>query len=124
MNKYFEQKEFDSPDELGSGKLMTATLLSKLNNARHIAGIPFVITSGYRTIAHNALVGGSSTSSHLDGLAVDISCKSSLDRLTMVNALIIAGFKRIGVAKTFVHVDVDDLFPIFGIIGKCSNDVG
>ena len=111
MNNYFKDKEFDSPDELGSGKLMSKDLLVKLNNARHIAGIPFIITSGYRTIAHNALVGGSNTSSHLAGLAVDISCKSSLDRLTMVNALIIAGFKRIGIAKTFIHVDVDDSKP-------------
>ena len=46
-------------------------------------------------------------SSHLKGLAVDISCKSSKDRFALVNLLLKVGFKRIGIAGSFIHVDID-----------------
>lgn len=35
---------------------------------------PILITSGARCRAHNRRVGGSPTSRHMDGLAVDVSC--------------------------------------------------
>ncbi len=33
---------------------------------------PIIVTSGFRTVQHNRDVGGSGTSSHLDGLAADV----------------------------------------------------
>lgn len=110
---HFELSEFDSPDEVGSGKYMDDTFLQMLDDARSIAGIPFRITSGFRTPSHNAYVGGvqasdkSKGSSHLFGYAADISCKSGQDREIIVSALIKAGFRRIGIAKTFIHCDND-----------------
>ena len=82
----------------------------KLNKAREIAGIPFVLNSAFRCAAHNAEVGGSETSSHLAGLAVDIRCNDSRSRWIIVDALKKAGFNRIGLSKkgNFIHVD-DDL---------------
>ena len=56
--KYFKLSEFDSPDQVGSGKKMNKKFLEKLDYARHNAGIPFKINSGYRTEARNTLVGG------------------------------------------------------------------
>ena len=44
----------------------------RLNNAREIAGVPFVLNSAFRCEDHNREVGGSSSSSHLVGCAVDI----------------------------------------------------
>ena len=41
------------------------------------------------------------------GLAVDISCNSSRDRSIILTALIDSGFTRIGIGKTFIHVDLD-----------------
>ena len=41
------------------------------------------------------------------GLAADIACSASLDRFTIVDALIDAGFNRLGIAKSFIHVDSD-----------------
>ena len=100
--KYFEFSEFDSPDEVGSGRrFMDSDFLSMLDNARDIAGIPFKITSGYRTPSHNAYVGGvqpglkSKGSSHLFGYAADIACNSGQQREIIVAALIKAGI-RIG----------------------------
>ena len=105
--KYFTLDEFDSQDEAGSGSNMQPSTLEMLDNAREIAGIPFKINSGFRSKSHNAYVGGKENSSHLYGYAVDISVTSSTQRATVLNALVKAGFNRIGIAKTFIHADND-----------------
>ena len=105
--KHFEEHDFDSPDLEGSGSLMDCEFLEKLDQAREIADIPFVINSGFRTVRHNKKVGGKSESSHLKGLAVDISCTDSRSRYYIITALLEAGFTRIGVGKSFIHVDDD-----------------
>jgi uncharacterized protein YcbK (DUF882 family) len=103
--KHFTITEFDSPDKPGSGLMMDEQFLMRLDDARGIAGIPFRITSGYRTEAHNALVGGVDSSAHTSGHAVDIACRDSVSRWLIVNALMLVGFNRIGIASTFIHVD-------------------
>lgn len=103
--KYFKLSEFD--DAPGTGKNMKKDFLTKLDKARAIADVPFKITSGYRSKETNKRAGGVSTSSHLKGLAADISCKDSSTRQKIVNALIQAGFTRIGIADTFIHCDTD-----------------
>jgi len=105
--KYFKLEEFDSPDQPGSGKHMKKEFLQLLDEARGLAGIPFVVNSGFRTRAWNERVGGRVGSSHLAGCAADLSCKSSGARSEIVQALIKVGFNRIGIAKTFIHVDND-----------------
>ena len=109
--KYFTLDEFDCPSHKGSGVNMDSSFLAKLEEAREIAGIPFKITSGYRTKTHNKEVGGVPNSSHLIGVASDIAVSSGSERYTILNALIKAGFKRIGVAKTFIHCDTDPNKP-------------
>ena len=98
MIKYF--KEIDDGN-------MNQEFLLKLDEAREKADIPFVINSAYRTPEHNAKIGGKPNSSHLKGLAVDISVTNSTQRFIVLKALIQVGFHRIGVAKTFIHVDDD-----------------
>jgi uncharacterized protein YcbK (DUF882 family) len=105
--KHFEEYEFDSPDQEGSGLLMDCDFLEKLDQAREIADVPFKINSGFRTVDHNKKVGGKSESSHLKGLAVDISCTDSRSRYYIITALLEAGFNRIGVGNSFIHVDND-----------------
>ena len=104
---YFKLTEFDSPDEVGSGYRMDKDFLYRLDTARGIAGIPFKINSGYRTEAHNTLVGGRVGSSHKKGLAVDIGYYGSRERYLILNALMHVGITRFGIAKTFIHCDVD-----------------
>ena len=106
--KYFNHKEFDCPGKPGTGELMDSEFLQKLDQAREIYGKSMRVNSGYRTKEHNAKIGGVKNSSHLRGLAADISCKSSSDRFAMLNAFMQAGFKRIGVANSFIHVDTDE----------------
>ena len=111
---HFKISEFDSPDLIGSGERMNKEFLTMLDNARDLAGITFKINSGYRTEAKNNAIYKSLgktpiKSSHLQGYAADIHCNSSQDRLTILNALIRVGFKRIGIAKSFIHCDNDPL---------------
>ena len=99
MTRYF--KELDNLDK------MDKTFLLRLDEARERAGIPFVINSAYRSPEHNAKIGGKPNSSHLKGLAVDISVTNSRQRFIVLNALLEVGFTRIGIADTFIHVDLD-----------------
>ena len=103
----FSPSEFDSPDLDGSGHRMDKSFLDRLQAARKLAGIPFKITSGYRTKEHNKKVGGSISSSHLKGVAADIYCENSGQRFLIVKCLLNAGFKRIGIGDKFIHVDSD-----------------
>jgi uncharacterized protein YcbK (DUF882 family) len=105
--RYFNYSEFDSPDVQGSGQLMDKELLDMLDDVRDKFDKPIHINSGFRTPAHNEAVGGAENSSHLKGLAVDIACDDSIDRFDLINCLLDVGFSRIGVAKTFIHADID-----------------
>ena len=110
--KHFTYTEFDSPDQVGSGKKMHPDILEMLDQARDKYDKPIRITSGYRTKKYNESLSArgykaSPNSSHLKGLAADIACTSSVDRYHLINCLLDVGFKRIGIANTFIHVDID-----------------
>tara|TARA_R100000664_G_C2709636_1_gene106924 strand:+ start:147 stop:533 length:387 start_codon:yes stop_codon:yes gene_type:complete len=111
--KYFKLSEFDSPDLKGSGSKMNYTFLEKLDQARGLAGIPFKITSGFRTEAYQDdltrrgyKTAKKGTSPHLKGLAADISVKDSRQRFIVINSLLLAGFTRLGIGDNFIHVDL------------------
>ena len=106
--EYFKLEEFDSPDLPGSGAGMDWTMLQMLDAARRLYGQPMIVNSGFRSVSHNAKVGGKSSSSHLTGFAADISCKTSAERFNMILAFMRVGFTRVGVGSSFIHVDVDD----------------
>tara|TARA_R110002111_G_scaffold219870_2_gene282024 strand:- start:564 stop:887 length:324 start_codon:yes stop_codon:yes gene_type:complete len=96
MSKYFKNIQDN----------MNADFLNKLDEAREYAGIPFVINSAYRSPTHPLSI-KNPTSSHIKGLAVDISVKDSNTRFKVLDALIAVGFTRIGIANSFIHVDMD-----------------
>lgn len=74
---------------------------------------PLYISSGVRSPKTNALVGGSENSSHLKGLAVDISTNnvganmSNRHRFIIIRELVDLGINRIGIADDFIHFDID-----------------
>ncbi len=105
MKDYFSESEFKACVPSCSKADMHPETLCKLNNARHIAGIPFVLNSAYRSPAHDKSKGRSGTGAHTLGRAVDIRCHTSENRAKVLTALIEAGFERIGIYPTFIHAD-------------------
>ena len=95
---------YDTPDP---------ELIRMLQAARDLYGKPIRITSGCRCIKHNRNVGGASNSAHLDGKAVDIATPTGTARYLIIESLMAAGFKRIGInfKQRFVHADIDDTKP-------------
>ncbi len=103
--KHFKESEFACPC---CGKAdMNEGHMIQLDQARDLAGVPFRINSGFRCDKHNLEVGGKVGSSHVKGFASDIRADNSADRFLILRALIVVGFRRIGIAKTFIHVDND-----------------
>ncbi len=107
--KYFKKGEFACPC-CGEEKIIVEFIM-RLDQAREYAKVPFVITSGYRCEKHNAEVGGSSESAHLKGKGSDIAATNSLARMRIIIGLLAAGFRRIGIAKNYIHVDSDQTKP-------------
>lgn len=105
----FKLEEFKCPC---CGKVeMQDSFLKLIDIARTTAGVPFVITSGYRCEKHNKEVGGKADSAHTKGYAADIKCSDSSTRFKIISALIKAGFNRIGIANSFIHCDCDPSLP-------------
>lgn len=95
--RYFKPSEFEHPES------MSCELLVKLDLARGLAGVPFVITSDVRA----------GSPEHLAGEAVDIRCHLSEYRYRIVQAVLAAGFLRVGVYDGHVHVGVSKERPQF-----------
>ena len=90
--------------------------VNRLQNARDIAGIPFRINSGCRCPTQNAVVGGTYSSDHITtdfirGHGADISCRDSHSRFLILSAAVKAGFTRIGLAKTYIHLGTSEENP-------------
>jgi uncharacterized protein YcbK (DUF882 family) len=103
--RYFTLDEFEC--SCCQENEMKEEFLERLDEARALSSVPFVITSGYRCPEHNKAIGGVTGSSHTKGWAADIACPSSRHRWNIISSLIAAGFDRIGVSDGFVHVDYD-----------------
>lgn len=80
--------------------------------------MPLKITSSFRSPELNRTCGGSPTSSHLKGLAVDIVCTESSTRYKIINAAISLNFVRIGVYDKHIHLDIDHSKPVALWLGK------
>lgn len=76
--------------------------------AQRMCGIPFTITSAYRSQAYERSKGRKGTSSHCLGLAVDVSAIDSHTRYKVLLGAALAGVPRIGVGKRFLHLDIDE----------------
>lgn len=86
---------------------MDPDFLKLLQTLRDKWGKPITILSGYRCAVHNAAIKGAKTSQHLTGRAVDIdtSKMTGHEKYQFLALAYLVGFKGIGVAKTFYHLD-------------------
>jgi hypothetical protein len=123
--KYFKPSEFNCPD--GSDMCMSQDFLGFLDLSRDLSGVSYKLNSAYRSVEHNAEVGGKPDSAHTRGLAVDIRTSNSRERYRILVGMIIASLvrtgqisdgsaamdaltndvTRFGIDKNFIHVDCD-----------------
>lgn len=93
--QYEHFSEADFPAEEGEP---SEKLLALLDLARATAGVPFVITSGVRD---------GDSGAHGRGLAADIRTRNSRERFLILQALFMAGVRRVGVYDHHTHADCD-----------------
>jgi zinc D-Ala-D-Ala carboxypeptidase len=110
ITPHFSKEEFECTCGCNTNQI-DLNFVNKLEQARVYANSPFHIDSGYRCALHNLKVGGVSNSAHLYGHAADIRCSSNTERFMILEAVIKAGFLRIGIGKTFIHVDDSFTLP-------------
>lgn len=103
--KHFKESEFKLCTPSCSLQNMQQHTMDKLDAARELAGIPFVLNSAYRSVSYEKSKGRSGLSAHTTGHAVDIRCNSNANRMKVVKALLDVGFRRIGIGKTYIHAD-------------------
>lgn len=108
--RYFRSEEFLC--KCGCGRVIIEDKLVVLLDAlRDYIQKPVIITSAYRCPYHNRRVGGVPNSPHVHGLAIDIACTNSEDRFHIIKFLIGNGIGRIGIAKNYIHFDIDEEKP-------------
>ncbi len=91
----------------GSKDKISVDLVRSLERLETRLGHELRYTSGYRCADCNRKVGGVEHSAHLRGCGVDVSCLSGFERMLLVDNATLLGFRRIGVGKTIVHLDID-----------------
>lgn len=102
--KYFTPEEFQRCIPPCHDYDMSERFMSRLDRMRAIYGKPMVLNSAYRSPEWELSHGRAGTSTHCEGHAVDVRCAPE-DRLQMLTAAFMAGFRRIGIAETYLHLD-------------------
>lgn len=116
LSEHFRLSEFISerdpdgwkipPEKIAHLKTLCVNVLEPL---RTKIGHGLRITSGYRSAAYNARVGGAKKSQHVDGTAADIACAGDDEQIDMLAiALQIQGCGGGGLypGRNFIHLDV------------------
>lgn len=85
--------------------LVHPTLVEGLERLRTICGAPVIVTSGFRTGAHNRHIGGADDSAHLYGMAADVRVVGR-PTAEVAHAALQLEFGGIGLYSSWVHVDV------------------
>nr|DAI07818.1 MAG TPA: peptidase [Microviridae sp.] len=108
ITSHFKVKEFACKD--GTPIVFVDDYLAIiLNIARNIIKKPITITSGYRTVGHNAKVGGAKYSYHTRGMAADIRADGVKPKeLAKVLNSIVPNSCGIIVYDNWVHFDTRD----------------
>ena len=109
LTTHFSKKEFECQCGCGTGTISNS-LVQKLELVRIEYKKPMRINSGIRCLNHNRNIGSKDTSSHIKCLAADVGCTDMSERFTLLQ-LLMKHFKRVGINKKFIHVDVDSDKP-------------
>lgn len=110
---YFKRSDFDC-QETGENE-MDPEFIRRVDELRSAVGRPLYVTSGYRSPRHSIEVKKSKPGTHAQGIACDIKVSNGVERRQLVKQAFYLGFTGIGVAKTFVHVDVRETEPVLWV---------
>ena len=108
--KYFTRDEFVCK-ETGENEIEGVFVLS-LDLLRTACGFPFVVISGYRSPQHSVEAAKDKPGTHADGIAADIKIAGGEQRRLLVAKALEHGFAGIGVAKSFIHLDIRTTTPV------------
>ena len=108
--RYFKLSDFDC-QETGNNE-MSEEFLEKLDELRHKCGFPFIITSGYRDPTHSIEARKAKAGTHARGIASDIRINNGNEAYDIIKHAQSMGFNGIGVAKSFIHVDIRQGMPV------------
>lgn len=97
--------------EHGDKNLISQDIILALGRLEAMLGYQLEFSSGFRCPLCNAKAGGVKKSAHLVGKAADAMTDNSSERFELLEAIFMAGFKRIGIHRRFIHVDVDTDLP-------------
>ena len=110
LTDHFKRSEFACQCKCGADNI-SEELVSRLEIVRIAYDKSMRITSGLRCPTHNRYVGASPSSNHLPnsdeniGYAADIAVDGGRNRHELVT-LLMTQFKRVGIGKNFIHVDI------------------
>jgi len=113
LSPHFDTSEFACRDGCGFGSRpadVSAALVERLEAMRPLVG-PMKVKSGCRCPAHNLAIGGSPLSAHTTGEAADIACPTSQRAFVLLKYAFLAGFRRIGIERGCIHLDVSTALP-------------
>ena len=109
--KYFDINEFNC--SFTGNNEMDEEFLEKLDALREACGFPFTITSGYRDPeGHPIEAKKQKAGTHARGIAADIQVMNGVQKYKIIEEAIKLGFNGIGVAETFIHVDLRQSYPV------------
>lgn len=85
------------------------TLAEGLEKVRTLLGAPIRITSGYRSPALNAAIGGAKNSAHKEGYAADFICPAFGPPISVVKAIDLSDirFDQLIYEGTWIHISFD-----------------
>lgn len=113
--KYFDISEFRCR-ETGEND-MQPEFIHMLDELRERCEFSFNVTSGYRSVLHTAERNKEKGGTHTQGIAADIAVANGEQRMKIVKEALDMGFGGIGVARTFVHVDMRTTTPVMWTYG-------
>ena len=109
--KYFRRDEFTCSES--GDEYMDDSFLAELDKLRGICNFGFYVNSGYRNPMHSVekrkLKG---PGVHTMGIAADIRIENGSQRYSIISNALEHGFTGIGVAKSFVHLDMRRTTPV------------
>lgn len=113
LSTHFKAREFDCRCKSCDGTMISDVLVERLEKMRSLLGKPLRITSAYRCGKHQEeirtsgikTVAAGRKSTHEEGMAADLFSEGT-SGLALEIAARDAGFESVGVASTWIHVDI------------------